>query len=369
MGDRAARPRTLALDLERAPAARYDRVVDELALLPLTTPRLAIRALCEADAPALAAYRDDPEVARYQDWPLPFTLAAAEALVADQADIRGPRAADWVQMGIEHAGELIGDVAVGLDGTGRLAMVGYTLRADRQGQGYATEAVGGVIDALFAVGIRRVSATLDPANIPSAMLLERLGFRYEGRAIGAAFVRGEWADDDRYAMLADERNAWLARPRTSPSLVRLVELTPDNAPVVGRLATHHSQERFVAPMSQTFADALVAEVVEGVPVEPWYRAIEADGELAGFVMIAVSTPPGDIPFLWRLLIDRRHQRRGIGARAVGLLLDHVRALGRPRLDVSWYPGRGSPEPFYRKLGFVPDGRIIDGQIVARLDLT
>ena len=62
--------------------------------------------------------------------------------------------------------------------------------------------MGAVIDGLFAAGIHRVSATLDPENIPSAMLLERLGFRYEGRAIGAAFVRGEWADDDRYAMLA-----------------------------------------------------------------------------------------------------------------------------------------------------------------------
>jgi RimJ/RimL family protein N-acetyltransferase len=325
--------------------------VDQLASLPLTTPRSTIRALTRADAPVLAAYRNDPEVARYQDWPLPFTLAAAEELVAEQADISGPRAAAWVQMGIEHAGELIGDIAVGLDGTGTLAMMGYTLRADRQGQGLATDAVGGVIDALFAAGLHRVSATLDPANIPSAMLLERLGFRYEGRAIGAAFVRGEWADDDRYALLADERSAWLARPMSSPSVVRLVELTHDNVREVGRLATHHSQERFVAPMSRSFADALVSDVVDDILVEPWYRAIEADGELVGFLMIAVSTPPGDIPFLWRLLID------------------HVRALGRPRLDVGWHPGRGGPESFYRALGFVPDGRIIDGEIIARLDLT
>ncbi len=148
-----------------------------------------------------------------------------------------------------------------------------------------------------------------------------------------------------------------------------MELTPDNARAVGRLATHHSQERFVAPMSRSFADALVSDVVEDVLVEPWYRAIEADGELVGFLMIAVSTPPGDIPFLWRLLIDRRHQGRGIGTRAVALLVDHLRALGRPRLDVSWYAGRGSPEPFYRKLGFVPDGRIIHDEHIARLDLS
>ena len=36
------------------------------------------------------------------------------------------------------------------------------------------------------------------------------------------------------------------------------------------------------------------------------------------------------------------------------------------MHVSWYPGRGGPEGFYRKLGFVPDGRIIDDEIVAEL---
>jgi len=328
-----------------------------------------LRALWAGDAPTLVGYRNDPSVARFQDWPLPFDLETATSFIAEQSGVTGPRAGDWVQLGIECDRELIGDVAVGLDGTGKLATIGYTLRSDRQGLGYATEAVGAVIDALLAAGIHRVSATLDPDNIASAMLLERLGFRYEGRAIGAAFVRGEWADDDRYAMLADERRAWQARPRTPPVVVRLVELTPDNARAVGRLATHHSQERFVAPMSQTFADALVSDVVDDVPVEPWYRAIEADGEIVGFLMIAVSTPPGDIPFLWRLLIDRRHQRRGIGARAVGLLIDHLQALGRPRLDVGWHPGRGGPELFYRQLGFVPDGRILGDEVIGRLDLS
>ena len=118
---------------------------------------------------------------------------------------------------------------MGLDGTGRLATIGYTFRADRQGHGFAPRRPWvRIIDAMFERGLHRVSATLDPQNVASAMLLERLGFRYEGRAVGAAFVRGDWADDDRYAMLADERAAWLARPRTPPSTVRLVELTPDN---------------------------------------------------------------------------------------------------------------------------------------------
>ena len=101
-------------------------------------------------------------------------------------------------------------------------------------------------------------------------------------------------------------------------------------------------------------------------LEPWFRAIEADGVIAGFMMIAEETPPGEIPYLWRLLIDRRHQGRGIGSRAVALLVDRLRTMGKDRLHVSWQPGRGGPEGFYRKLGFVPDGRVIDGEVVAEL---
>lgn len=340
--------------------------VDAPDLLPLRTQRLTLRALQPGDAAVVLAYRNDPEVSRYQDWALPVSAAAVAAHVAEQSSVTGPRAAEWVQIGIEHEGELIGDLAVGLDGTGKLATVGYTLRADRQRQGFATEALGALLDALFERGLHRVAATLDPDNIASAMLLERLGFRYEGRATQAAFIRGEWLDDDRYAMLRDERAEWLARPRSRAVDVQLVEVTEDNQRAVSRLATHHSQERFVAPMAGTFADALIPQFEEGLRLVPWFRAIEADGDIAGFMMIAEETPPGEIPYLWRLLIDRRHQGRGIGSRAVALLVDRLRALGKDRLHVSWQPGRGGPEDFYRKLGFVPDGRVIDGEVVAEL---
>ena len=136
----------------------------DIELLPLTTPRLTLRPLRESDAPILIAYRNDPAVARYQDWPLPYTATMARRVIEASASARSPRPAEWVQIGIDHDGELIGDAAVGLDGTGKLATIGYTLRADRQGRGFATEAVGALIDGLFAAGIHRVAATLDPAE-------------------------------------------------------------------------------------------------------------------------------------------------------------------------------------------------------------
>ena len=342
--------------------------MDEPDLLPLVTARTVLRPFTAADAPVLAAYRDDPDVARYQDWPLPFTVDDAHALIAGQADQEGPAPGTWYQIALEHEGELVGDLAVGLDDTGLLAMLGYSLRVDRQGLGLASEAVEALIDRLFERGLHRVAATLDPENVSSARLLERMGFRYEGRGVKMAWVRGEWADDDRYALLASDRTAWIARPVARAVDVTLVEVTPENLDDVYRLATHHSQQRFVATMPESFADALVPEVVDGAALLPWYRAVVADGEVAGFVMIAEATAHHPHPYLWRLLIDRRHQRRGIGGRVVADVAERVRALGATTLLVSWAEGHGSPEPFYRRLGFVPTGEIEDGEIVAALAL-
>jgi RimJ/RimL family protein N-acetyltransferase len=335
-------------------------------LLPLRTDRLVLRMLRPDDAVALAGWRNDPAVARFQGWPLPFTVDDARALLAAQVDHHGPVLGAWVQIGIEHAGELAGDVALGLDPTGRLASLGYSLRVASQGQGVATEAVGAMIDALFdQAGVHRVSASVDPDNLASARVLERLGFRSEGRAVRAVDVRGQWCDDEQYALLREDRDAWRSRPRHRPREVRLVELSPANLPAVLALETHPSQRRFVAPVTTSLAQALVPDQHHGATVVPWYRAIEADGEIVGFVMLAEPTHADPVPYLWRLSVDRRHQGRGIGAGAVALVVDRARALGATDLEVSWVEGRGSPRGFYVRLGFEPTGEIVDSETVAR----
>ena len=57
--------------------------------------------------------------------------------------------------------------------------------------------------------------------------------------------------------------AWAGRPHDPPDHLRLVPLTLENNRGYYALRTHHSQERFVAPMSWSFADALFPEVIDG----------------------------------------------------------------------------------------------------------
>ena len=101
---------------------------------------------------------------------------------------------------------------------------------------------------------------------------------------------------------------------------------------------------------------------------PWLRGIEADEEVVGFAMMALTTPHHPEPYLWRLLIDRMHQRRGIASRALDLIAAECRAMGDATLLVSWGEGKGSPRPFYLAHGFVTTGRVLDGETEARLAL-
>ena len=60
-------------------------------------------------------------------------------------------------------------------------------------------------------------------------------------------------------------------------------------------------------------------------------------------------------FLWRLMIGGPWQGKGYGRQALDKLIQHLKAMGVPLLYTSCGQGEGSPEGFYRKLGFVPTG--------------
>ncbi len=336
-----------------------------------STLRLAVRIMLESDAAVVAAYRDDPAISVFQDWDLPYTVVHARERLAEQADFDGIPVGQWANLAMVRRDDpeqtVIGDLACHLHESGRIAEIGYTLRTEFQGHGYASEGAGALVDHLLATTqVHRIEGSLDKDNVASMRVLEAIGLTFETLTRQSYPMRGGWEDDLRYAMLRDDRAAWLDRPTTPPSTLELVEITPDDAYLWGRLRTHHSQERFVAPMALSFRDALFPEVVDGAPVVPWLRGVVADEERAAFVMLAAVTEHHPEPYLWRLLVDRMHQRRGIGSAVLSELRAVLAAQGHHALLTSWVDGPGSPRPFYERHGFQPTGRIVDGEIEARL---
>jgi len=134
------------------------------------TGRLVLRRFRSADAETLAAYRSDPDVARYQSWTPPVSIEAARATVASMAK-DDPSLPGWFQYAIERVADRahIGDVAVRLHENRRQADIGFTLASAYQGKGFGGEAVRGVLDHLFRVqGLHKVSARCDARNVASA---------------------------------------------------------------------------------------------------------------------------------------------------------------------------------------------------------
>jgi RimJ/RimL family protein N-acetyltransferase len=342
-----------------------------VALFDRRTERLLLRPVRASDAIALAARRSDPEVARYQTWIPPYPLDRAKAMIAEVSAMDGPADGEWWMLTIADPTDtaVFGDLVVKLSWEGRTAEIGYTLAREAWGHGYAVEATSALVEYLFdTIGVTRVEAMLHPDNPASAMVLERVGMLFEGHTRSSFWVGDDNSDDWLYGMTRADWEMWRTRPRTRPETVDLVEVKSDNLAEVLRLATHRSQQRFVAPVAKSFADALVPPEHERVVVRPWYRAVRADGHLVGFVMLARSQPGHPEPYLWRLVIDRMHQRRGIGAAVIDLVIEQCRDWGDTRLVVSWVPGKGSPEPMYLARGFAPTGNVDDGEIEARLDL-
>ncbi|MFE0631356.1 GNAT family N-acetyltransferase [Streptomyces sp. NPDC058864] len=170
------------------------------------TPRLRLRRFRPDDAPDLAAYRSDPAVARYQGWSAPVSPKEAADLVEGFA-AADPEEPGWFQYAVELAatGELIGDIGVCLHTNRMQADLGFTLGRAHQGHGYATEAVTALLDRLFTGrGLHRVSAECDARNTASARLLERVGFRLEGRRPAHSWIKGEWTDDLLFGLLAGD---------------------------------------------------------------------------------------------------------------------------------------------------------------------
>jgi diamine N-acetyltransferase len=142
--------------------------------------------------------------------------------------------------------------------------------------------------------------------------------------------------------------------------VRLVEVTRASVRAVSRLDAGDGG-RHVAPNAVSIAEAHFCG-------QAWFRAIEAEGELAGFLMLydpTLGTDPEEANFVvWRLMVDARFQNRGIGARAIELLVEHVRTRpGARELYLSHVPGNEAAARLYRRLGFRYTGAEDEGELV------
>ena len=140
----------------------------------------------------------------------------------------------------------------------------------------------------------------------------------------------------------------------------LREITKETVRLVTALDVGPYQHGLVAPNSVSIAEA---------HFEPkaWFRAIYFGEEPAGFAMVW-RDPAERVFYIWRFMVDARFQGKGVGRRALELLLDEARGDGIDEVTLSVVPGPHSALAFYERCGFHATGEMHGGEAEMKLEL-
>ena len=177
---------------------------------PITTLRLTLRPLAQADVLALFEIHSDPKTMRYWSAPVWQNDERGHAMLARDLD---QSETDHLRLGIElnASGKLIGTCSLfDINEPCRSAELGYMLASSAWGQGLMQEALRALLDFAFDnLKLHRIEADTDPRNERSARLLEQLNFVMEGYFRERWIVGEEVSDAAMYGLLSRD---WRAKP-------------------------------------------------------------------------------------------------------------------------------------------------------------
>jgi [ribosomal protein S5]-alanine N-acetyltransferase len=112
----------------------------------------------------------------------------------------------WV---LTATGELAGVINISeiIRGAAGFGYVGYYAFAPYDNQGYMTRGLGAVVSRAFRQHrLHRLEANIQPNNLASIRLVQRVGFRLEGYSPRYLKIAGRWRDHERWAITREE---WL----------------------------------------------------------------------------------------------------------------------------------------------------------------
>ncbi len=158
-------------------------------MLPHPTDRLRFREMTLADLDVMSSMLGDPLVMTY--YPSPKTRDEAAAWIEWNRD-NNARHGYGLWIVETHDGEFVGDCGLtwqNVNGRSELE-VGYHVRLDLQGRGYASEAALACLEyARDVVGVGLIVAIIHPDNAASLRVAERLGMQHLEDDLGAPLVR------------------------------------------------------------------------------------------------------------------------------------------------------------------------------------
>jgi ribosomal-protein-alanine N-acetyltransferase len=171
------------------------------------TPRLLLRELVAADAPALFAIHGDADAMRWYGADPMIDVRQAQRLIEIFAGWREmPNPGVRWGMQSKASDQLIGTCGLFKWNRGwKTCTVGYELARTARGAGLMAEALSAALTWGFAcMQLHRIEAQIHPENAASLKLARGLGFVQEGRAREAGFWQGQHHDLLQFGLLRQD---------------------------------------------------------------------------------------------------------------------------------------------------------------------
>lgn len=176
--------------------------------LPLHGENVVLRDFTDADIDDIFAIVGDDRVTRWMSFDSRSHTEAQQMLNGIRKRAQNePRTEYYLAVTRHDDNRVIGFARLVESGV-RAGKLGYSIHADYQGFGYATDAARIIINFGFDVlHLHRITAAIGPDNAASVAVVKRLGFTHEGRLRDHVFTNGAWRDSLLFSILEDERPA------------------------------------------------------------------------------------------------------------------------------------------------------------------
>ena len=169
----------------------------------LETERMILRQYMDNDAEALFSFRSNPQAMHFVPRPLHQSTEDALKMIAQITDnIVANTAIGWA-VELKESGKVIGSVSFHrIEKEHHRGEIGYMIHPDYWGKGLVTEAAAAAVHYGFT-GLRfhSIEAIIDPDNVASARVLEKLNFVKEAHFKENFVQNGRFTDTAIYSLL------------------------------------------------------------------------------------------------------------------------------------------------------------------------
>jgi N-acetyltransferase len=237
--------------------------------------------------------------------------------------------------------------------------------------------------AFETLGCQVVGWRTDIFNFASQRAIERLGAKRDGvtrhhalrrdatvrDTVAYSMLLAEWPKAKTY--LLGRLSQTLATKPEEVALnhgqIELVDITEDNVNAVLKLEPGANGLRMVATNGNSIAQATYCKNARQFGV---LRPAHGDQPalMVGYLLLwdpslhAQNIEPIDQLYVWRLMIDFKHQGKGFGAQVLRKVQSMATTMeGINKVSLSHQLLEHNPKPFYESLGFVSTGVIEDDE--------